>query len=64
MVMLEMTFRVVNKVRDGKHTWTPYHMTAIAARLRIGQNDPQMPKEARFVTANGIRYIDAIRPIK
>jgi hypothetical protein len=38
-------------------------MHAIAARLKTGQSDPQMPKEALATTGNEIWYVAPIRPV-
>lgn len=32
------------------HDCTPYHIQAIAARLKTGQSEPQIPKDARATT--------------
>jgi hypothetical protein len=43
---------------------TPYHMQAIAARLKTGHKAPQTPKEARLTTGNDMWYVAPIRPVR
>lgn len=46
------------------YDWTPNQITAITTLLRTGQNDPQIPKDARAVTGNEIWYTAPIRPVR
>ena len=39
-------------------------MQAMAARLKTGHRDPQIPNEARATTGNEIWYIAPMRPVK
>ena len=45
------------------HDCTPYHMQAIAALLKTGQSEPQMPKDDRMTTGKLIWYVAPIRPV-
>ena len=44
--------------------WTPYQMQAIAARLKTGHSEPQMPNEARPTTGKEMWYLAPMRPVK
>jgi hypothetical protein len=43
---------------------TPYQMTAMTARFRTGQNEPQIPKLDRIATGNGTWYFAPMRPVR
>lgn len=45
-------------------SWIGFVDSPIAARLKTGQRQPQMPKEALFTTGNPTWYTAPMRPVK
>lgn len=45
------------------HDCTPYQIQAMAARLKTGHREPQMPKEDLLTTGKEIWYVAPIRPV-
>ena len=62
LVQIDLSIRVTHC--PPIHDCTPYQMQAIAARLKTGHSEPQMPKEALLTTGKLMWYVAPIRPVK